>query len=196
KEEFYLQLIKFGEDYDEIKKRLTGESIDPFRPDGKKVIKKEKKDGDNKDGTEEGDKKTERGGNNEGGAAAPPIPPMPPGGGTPMLPDGTGNPGKDGDVPANTLLFRFLDVDVQPGERYQYRIKIKIDKPNYNRKDLADPKNAVPKELWSAAWVESPESAPIRPELYYYAVDEAVDLEHVAQNHKIGSPKLASATLA
>ena len=86
--------------------------------------------------------------------------------------------------------MRFLDVTVQPGKTYEYRVKIKIANPTYGKDDLS-----VSKEAASEPVLVAPESkevtqrvgeeeVPLRvtvaDELMYYAVDEKLDQRNLA----------------
>ena len=53
-------------------------------------------------------------------------------------------------------LFRFFDMDVQPGKHYRYRVKLMLDNPNY---DL-DEQFLVEDSLREAAWLETDWSEP------------------------------------
>jgi hypothetical protein len=108
-----------------------------------------------------------------------------PGGGYPGYPGGFGT-GEGGMFYQETplpekIMVRFLDVTVQPGHTYEYRVKIKMVNPNYLRKDIvATPAHAKEKEITTRDWilVSKPDrpSEPLRltvpQEVYYYPVDE------------------------
>ena len=40
------------------------------------------------------------------------------------------------------MMIRFLDVDVDPGFTYQYRIRVKLKNPNFGRRDVGRPSDA------------------------------------------------------
>jgi hypothetical protein len=69
------------------------------------------------------------------------------------------------------ILFRFLDVSIEPGKMYRYRFKVRMVNPNYQRKDVAWASLAQDKELKSADWVVCDKTVQVPPELYYYAID-------------------------
>jgi hypothetical protein len=46
-------------------------------------------------------------------------------------------------------LLRVIDVTVQPGKVYQYRLRVRMANPNYGRKDVAAPELARDRELCS-----------------------------------------------
>jgi hypothetical protein len=81
--------------------------------------------------------------------------------------------------------LRFLDVTVQPGKTYEYRVKIKIVNPTYGKDELAVSKEAAADPVLVAEdWKEvtqrvGEEETPLRvtvaDELMYYAVDEKLD---------------------
>src|SRR5262249_52840401 len=67
-------------------------------------------------------------------------------------------------------LVRVVDVRVEPGRTYEYRLKVRMANPNYKGEDVAVPVDAVRPELesgWSRPGrVQSP------PDLVFSAVDE------------------------
>jgi hypothetical protein len=87
--------------------------------------------------------------------------------------------------PPDKCLLRFLDVTVEPGKTYEYRVKVKVANPSYGKENLA-----VSKEAAALAVLEAPEwrevtrrvgedDVPLRvrvsDELMYYATDEKID---------------------
>jgi hypothetical protein len=46
-------------------------------------------------------------------------------------------------------LLRVIDVTVQPGKVYQYRLRVRMANPNYGRKNVASPKLARDREIGS-----------------------------------------------
>jgi hypothetical protein len=126
------------------------------------------------------------------GGAAPPgrggLFPGKVGGGRPPAPGGI-PPGPAGQTPTEDdflpemCLVRFIDVTIQPGFRYEYRIKVKMANPNYQREDravlLAYTKE---KELVSDEWKvvssrspngEKPIQVRVPAEVLFYAFDDA-----------------------
>lgn len=87
----------------------------------------------------------------------------------------TGNPGmsKDAVVPEHCLI-RLMDLSIEPGRTYQYRIQVRMANPNQNRLDVADPSWSTEAELHpvEGKWFEIPDKVTVPPELVYYAVDE------------------------
>jgi hypothetical protein len=126
------------------------------------------------------------------------IAPMPPGGA--IRPGGAGGPGGGGGVgggldtaggttgPGSTpqappveiehLLLRFVDVDVKPGYTYEYRIRLRMQNPNYRPPEdkgpieVANPNDAKIKELYSP-WLQLAEAITVPAEAFVYAVDVA-----------------------
>jgi hypothetical protein len=89
---------------------------------------------------------------------------------------GTGALGSDL-VPPEYCLIRLIDVTVQPGKIYQYRIQVRMANPNYKRTDVASPAYAEDLELKSDKWYiiggeENPQNVVVPPEQIYYAVDQ------------------------
>jgi hypothetical protein len=119
-------------------------------------------------------------------SAAPPA--TPPGsqpagkGSAPVLP-----PGSPKVILApQECLIRFIDVTIEPGQIYEYQVKIRMANPNYGRDDRAVSRDiTTEKEIVSDEWTpvtvrsRSGRPAPLRlavkDELLYYAVDERGD---------------------
>jgi hypothetical protein len=127
-----------------------------------------------------------------GGAGADGRPGMvgsggPPRGGYPggIRPPTGGRPGVEGAPGGLTgeaaeapeyCLVRLVDITVQPGKTYEYRLQIRMANPNYGRaKEVASPTYANDRELLSE-WSKDPIRVHVKPELVYYAVDQK-DLE-------------------
>ena len=107
------------------------------------------------------------------------------GGGQPSAQPGVAAPVNKTFAPPDKCLLRFLDVTVQPGKTYEYRVKIKIANPTYGKDDLSVSKEAASEPVLVAPeWKEvtqrvGEEEVPLRvtvaDELMYYAVDEKLD---------------------
>jgi hypothetical protein len=83
-----------------------------------------------------------------------------------------GQPTQDVQPPEHCLV-RVLDVTVEPGKTYQYRIQVRMANPNYLRADeVRNPNDAKPKEITSNGWFQVPQNVVVPPELVYYAVDQ------------------------
>jgi hypothetical protein len=94
-------------------------------------------------------------------------------------PDAGGNPG-DGAVVPEYVLVRVVDVTIEPGKIYEYRLHVRMANPNFNRKaEVLSPSYAVDKELnaekerTDADWFVVPKKVSVPPEFRYYAVDMA-----------------------
>ncbi len=103
--------------------------------------------------------------------------PRPPGGGQPGigLPPKGGEPGNNQGVAPPTdiehLLLRFVDVDVQPGRTYEYRVRLRMLNPNFKQtKEVANPAYATVEHLYSA-WAQIDGSLTVPPESFLYAID-------------------------
>jgi hypothetical protein len=101
------------------------------------------------------------------GTGAPPRPGM-----------GEGNLGSGGPADFNQqaelpehCLVRLVDVTVQPGKTYEYRLRVRMGNPNFGRRDVASPDYAKDKEILSD-WSKTPIRVHVDPEMYYYAVDQ------------------------
>ena len=95
----------------------------------------------------------------------------------------------------SSCLIRFLDLGIEPGKTYKYRIKVKMANPNYSpvpgeRKDTY-PHFAKPEELVAAGWAATP-SVTIPGDDFLYAVDQA----HVPPKLKVGFNNQPSADQA
>ncbi|MFO0879651.1 MAG: hypothetical protein U0840_20080 [Gemmataceae bacterium] len=86
-----------------------------------------------------------------------------------MVPGG-GALGQDQEMPEHCLV-RLIDVTVQPGKTYEYRLQIRMANPNFGRRDVASPTYAQEKELTSE-WSKVPIRAHVDDEMHYYAVDQ------------------------
>ncbi len=96
------------------------------------------------------------------GGLAPGADPEYPGAGTP----GQGNQNK---LDVDHLLMRFLDVDLVPGNVYQYRVKVLMKNPNFkNTAQLADNNNANV-EVLESAWFELPQKLSVPQESFLFA---------------------------
>ena len=74
--------------------------------------------------------------------------------------------------PAVHNLVRFIDVDIQPGESYEYRVQIRMGNPNYKRtKDVASPSYADGAELVSE-WSKIPIILSLPEEQSCYLIDQ------------------------
>jgi hypothetical protein len=68
-------------------------------------------------------------------------------------------------------LIRVIDVTVEPGKTYQYRIQVKMANPNVGHTDVASPGYRVPKPLESD-WFTIPDKVTVPPDVHFYAVDQ------------------------
>jgi hypothetical protein len=71
------------------------------------------------------------------------------------------------------VLVRVVDVNVDPGKFYRYRLKMKMANPNYQRQDVASPEYKDKETLESTEWYELKQTVKVPEELFYYVVDEA-----------------------
>jgi hypothetical protein len=93
------------------------------------------------------------------------------------------NPGQNRQEikPIKHVLIRLIDVDIDPGKIYEYRVRVRMSNPNYGKKDVANPKFADPlvlsdgsktAELQPGEWYVVPDKVVVPPELEIYAVDQ------------------------
>jgi hypothetical protein len=73
-------------------------------------------------------------------------------------------------------MARVVDVHIEPGKYYKYRLKVRMANPNYQRMDVASPEYKEKETLESSDWYEVPQIVSVPQELYYYAVDETQNL--------------------
>jgi hypothetical protein len=92
-------------------------------------------------------------------------------------------PGKD--VPGQTkiefdersipiaLPMRFVDIDIQPGVVYQYRIRLKVLNPNYNKDKLVATESLAKVDKLYSDWAIIPERVFVPAESFLYASRQA-----------------------
>lgn len=82
-------------------------------------------------------------------------------------------------------LVRFIDINIQPGFSYEYRFKVKMANPNYQKeKVVAYPGLAKPQLLYASEWTSVPKTE-VPLETFWYAVDDRPAGDHVVlQIHK------------
>lgn len=79
--------------------------------------------------------------------------------------------GPDSDPPIHNLV-RFIDVDVEPGAAYEYRVQVRMGNPNFKRnKEVASPSYADGGELLSD-WSKVPIQVKVPEEHNCYLVDQ------------------------
>ncbi|HLJ92408.1 MAG TPA: hypothetical protein VKU02_04365 [Gemmataceae bacterium] len=93
-------------------------------------------------------------------------------------PSPTDNPEKKKDTDADSellipdkALIRFMDVTVEPGLVYEYRIKVKMGNPNYKQKNLAYASLGTTPQIEASDWTVVPK-VEVPRDIYYYAIDE------------------------
>jgi hypothetical protein len=94
--------------------------------------------------------------------------------GRPGIPGIPAAPGAgDAAVPEDCWIMRFIDVTVEPGYLYRYRVQLKAANPNFKRnvKELAMPKFAEEEELVSP-WFELATPVPVPTDEYIYAASK------------------------
>ncbi len=68
-------------------------------------------------------------------------------------------------------LVRFVDVTVEPGLVYEYRLKVKMANPNYKKQNLAYTNLGKEKHIEASEWTLIPK-VEVPLDIYYYATDE------------------------
>jgi hypothetical protein len=87
--------------------------------------------------------------------------------------------GASGAVLPEHVLIRVVDVTIEPGKVYEYRLHVRMANPNYKRNaDVLSPSYAVEPELAAGKerkdsdWFVVPTKVSVPPEFRYYAVDQ------------------------
>jgi hypothetical protein len=112
--------------------------------------------------------------------------------GMPQLGSGGGvyKPGDNGNqatappIEIDDLLLRFVDVDVEPGNTYEYRIRLRMLNPNFEReKDVANPAFANVKEMYSP-WARINQAITVPAESFLYAADPLAYRTKIKEEYK------------
>jgi len=75
--------------------------------------------------------------------------------------------------PPDHCLVRIVDVKIEPGKAYRYRVQVAMANPNYKRTDVANPRYAEKQDLaTNNLWYELPDTVVVPPEQQFYAVDQ------------------------
>lgn len=89
-------------------------------------------------------------------------------------PYGSGSSGALQNIQASVelehMMIRFLDVDVEPGFTYQYRLRVKMKNPNFNRRDVGRPSDAKVAIL-NGPWTEIATKVTVSSDLNMYLAD-------------------------
>ena len=109
------------------------------------------------------------------GAGSPPGAGAPSGGGTPGYGETTEEP-----VLPEYVLVRLIDVTIEPGKTYGYRMRIKAANPNFQKINEVVYKGIADKAELVSPPVEVTEPLIVPPDLNYYAVDQK-ELEKIEQ---------------
>jgi hypothetical protein len=75
-------------------------------------------------------------------------------------------------TPQDAVLVRFIDVDIQPGYTYDYRIAVKMANPNYKKTTLVSQQSMAEAKELTGPWAEMPPEAAVRvpEEAHLYAM--------------------------
>jgi hypothetical protein len=68
-------------------------------------------------------------------------------------------------------LLRFLDVTVEPGHSYQYRVRVRMANPNHGKKTKVEKESFAEPEELLGPWTRVPGTVVLGPDFLYYAVD-------------------------
>jgi hypothetical protein len=69
------------------------------------------------------------------------------------------------------LLVRFIDFDVQVGHTYVYAVQVRMENPNFGRKDVQYDELSRNKELTPSPFTMIPKQITVPKESFFYAVD-------------------------
>ncbi|MFO0845347.1 MAG: hypothetical protein U0797_23680 [Gemmataceae bacterium] len=114
-----------------------------------------------------------------------------PGGALPGAAGGLPDASQDVDLPEHVLV-RLIDVTVEPGKFYEYRLQVRMGNPNLHRIDVASPAYAREKELVSE-WSDQAKppitvKVPIDSEMHFYAVDQVEYEQRDGNNPRYRDP--------
>jgi hypothetical protein len=88
---------------------------------------------------------------------------------------GNNKPGEDvnqGSTIPEYCMMRLIDLTIEPGKLYRYRIKVRMANPNYSRTDVASAAYKDKKDLVSDDWYEIDQTVKVPEETIYYVVDQ------------------------
>jgi hypothetical protein len=94
-----------------------------------------------------------------------------------------GDKDEEDDVIPEYVLVRLVDINVEPGKSYRYRLKVRMTNPNYGRDDVASAAYKKDEFLESREW-ELDQTVTMPPETVYYAIDEKKISPEEKQKHK------------
>jgi hypothetical protein len=90
----------------------------------------------------------------------------------------------EGPSEPDKVLVRFIDLTVQPGRTYEYRVKVRMANPNYGKKNLSNSSIGKPKEIESTNWSDVVR-VQVPYETQYYVTDDRPDKDKAyVQIHK------------
>jgi hypothetical protein len=102
----------------------------------------------------------------------------------PLRPGDSGNQANAPPVEVEHLLLRLVDVDVSPGLTYEYRIRLKMQNPNFgHEKEVANPAHANIKELYSP-WALLTKTITVPTESFMYAIDPSAYRKKIEEEYK------------
>ena len=81
------------------------------------------------------------------------------------------------------LLLRFIDVNVEPGKTYEYRIRLRMLNPNFGKKNEVTNPAYADTEVLFGPWTLINQPITIPPEQYMYAADNVKYREAVERNY-------------
>jgi hypothetical protein len=125
-------------------------------------------------------------------------------GGAPKQPNKTGGPGSGptsyrpgmmmdtganapAKVEVDTLLLRFIDVNIEPGYTYEYRIRVKMLNPNFGRtSEVSNPADAKVERLFSRWFTIDAKNSNITipSEQFVYATDVAAYRKTIEESYQ------------
>jgi hypothetical protein len=95
----------------------------------------------------------------------------------PMAPGGTMTTTQNAAEVPEHVLIRVLDTDpnIRPGMVYQYRLRVRMENPNFGKQKLVGNTFDADKKELESEWAEMPDKVTIPREDWVYAVDPPLD---------------------
>jgi len=73
------------------------------------------------------------------------------------------------------VLVRIFDADIRPGVKYQYRLRVKMENPNFKKKEQMSRPSDADKEVLEGEWAEMQGTIGVPPESYLYVSEPSGD---------------------
>src|SRR5262245_30863418 len=83
---------------------------------------------------------------------------------------GSPDPNQQALDPMDFCLVRIVDADIRPGFKYQYRMRLMMENPNYGKKEMVSKPSDAAIEVIEGPWAETAEPVSVPAESGLYAV--------------------------